>query len=354
MEHAAAVQPKPRLTFSGQVSLSNLHDDRYWELAQRVVAGPQFARSPLLSRFLLYVVAETLEGRGDEITEHQIGVQVFDRSPDYRTLEDNIVRSYARQLRKRLAEHFADRGSAEKVRIDIPVGGYVPVFLPMADNSEKKEPEGLSIHGRDAAPSGALHVAGDALSASRWLAAIGRLRMVLLIAAYSAVLVGVTWLVAAHVAAPRKSDEPARILWRTIFGGAANSYIVPSDAGFNLLEDLSREPQPLAQYIAGSYENLPLGGVDAHSAEDLHTQQLTPFVDLQIARALAHLAEDDPQRVLIRFPRDLRLDDLKDANAVIIGSLGSNPWAAMVEASANFRIVYQPGMSGAEIVNQRP
>jgi len=156
------------------------------------------------------------------------------------------------------------------------------------------------------------------------------------------------------VAAPRKSDEPARILWRTIFGGTANSYIVPSDAGFNLLEDLSRQPQPLAQYIAGSYENLPLGGVDAHSAEDLRTQQLTPFVDLQIATALAHLEEDDPQRVLIRFPRDLRLDDLKDANAVIIGSLGSNPWAAMVESSANFRIVYQPGMSGAEIVNQKP
>ncbi|HTW78626.1 MAG TPA: hypothetical protein VME23_03675 [Terracidiphilus sp.] len=354
MEHAAAVQPKPKLTFSGQVSLSNLHDDPYWELAQRVVAGPQFARSPLLSRFLLYVVAETLEGRGDEITEHQIGVQVFDRSPDYRTLEDNIVRSYARQLRKRLAEHFADRGSAEQVRIDIPVGGYVPVFLPMADNSEKKGPEGLSIHGRDAATSGALHVAGDVLSASGWLAAIGRLRMVLLIAAYSTVLVGVTWLVAARVAAPRKSDEPARILWRTIFGGTANSYIVPSDAGFNLLEDLSRQPQPLAQYIAGSYENLPLGGVDAHSAEDLRTQQLTPFVDLQIATALAHLEEDDPQRVLIRFPRDLRLDDLKDANAVIIGSLGSNPWAAMVESSANFRIVYQPGMSGAEIVNQKP
>src|SRR5580658_7557419 len=104
-------------------------DDPLWELAQRVVAGPHFARSPLLSKFLLFVVAETLEGRADEITEHQIGVQVFDRPADYRTLEDNIVRNYARQLRKRLAEYFADQGSSEPVRIDIPVGGYVPVFV---------------------------------------------------------------------------------------------------------------------------------------------------------------------------------------------------------------------------------
>ena len=106
--------------------------------ARRSTLGARAARGrraslctlPLLSKFLLFVVRETLEGRGDEITEHQIGVQVFDRPPDYRTLEDNIVRSYARQLRKRLAEHFADEGSAEPARIDIPLGGYVPVFFP--------------------------------------------------------------------------------------------------------------------------------------------------------------------------------------------------------------------------------
>lgn len=106
--------------------------------------------------------------------------------------------------------------------------------------------------------------------------------------------------------------------------------------------------------MAGDYERLPLAGVDAHSAEDLRTQQFTSVVDLQIAAALAHLAEDNPQRVLIRFPRDLRLDDLKNANAVIIGSLGSNPWAAMAASAANFRIVYGSGMGGAEIVNERP
>jgi hypothetical protein len=107
-----AVQSKLKTQAEGAWPAS-LHEDPYWELAQRVVAGPHFARSPLLSKFLLFVVAETREGRGSEITEHQIGVQVFDRPADYRTLEDNIVRSYARQLRKRLAEHFAGEGSSE-------------------------------------------------------------------------------------------------------------------------------------------------------------------------------------------------------------------------------------------------
>ena len=142
MDHFAAVQSKTKVPPPEEAWPASLHEDPYWALAQRVISGPNFARSPLLTKFLLFVVAETLEGRGNEITEHQIGVQVFDRPADYRTLEDNIVRSYARQLRKRLAEHFADQGSSEPVRIDIPVGGYVPVFLPATQDGHKEETPG--------------------------------------------------------------------------------------------------------------------------------------------------------------------------------------------------------------------
>jgi hypothetical protein len=88
-------------------SISSYENDPPWQLALEVVAGQHFARFPLLSKFLLYVVRETVEGRQAEISEHQIGVSVFGRPPKYRTDEDNIVRNYARQLRKRLAEHFA-------------------------------------------------------------------------------------------------------------------------------------------------------------------------------------------------------------------------------------------------------
>jgi hypothetical protein len=99
---------------------------------------------------------------------------------------------------------------------------------------------------------------------------------------------------------------------------------------------------------------MPLPRVDPHSAEDLRSQQLSNFIDLQIVAAIACLPEDNPQHVFIRFPRDLRLDDLKHANAVIIGSVDSNPWASVAEPSANFRIVSRAGMQGAAIVNLNP
>ncbi len=354
MDHFAAVQSKTKVPLPDEAWSASLHEDPYWALAQRVISGPNFARSPLLTKFLLFVVAETLEGRGNEITEHQIGVQVFDRPADYRTLEDNIVRSYARQLRKRLAEHFADQGSAESVRIDIPVGAYVPVFLPIAEDVTREEMPGAPAVAPGQTQPHALPVRTAEPAATVQSKAVRWTLGAVLVLVYSAALIAATWYAARRSPTPPVSQEPAHVLWAELFSGPENSYIVPSDAGFNLLEDISRRPSPLAEYISGKYQELPLSGVDAHSASDLRSQQLTPFVDLQIAAALAHLTEDDPQRVFIRFPRDLRLDDLKNANAVIIGSVGSNPWAAIAESNANFRIVDRPGMNGAQIINLKP
>jgi hypothetical protein len=350
MDRSSSLQHRQK-TLQDSSSVA-LQDDPLWELAQRVVASPHFARSPLLSKFLLFVVAETLEGRADEITEHQIGVQVFDRPSDYRTLEDNIVRNYARQLRKRLAEHFADQGSTEPVRIDIPLGGYVPAFISVEEERIGENHLGVPDTEAVSTHSTADHVTAKLSVFARWK---NWLLAGFAFVVYSVALVSLTWYAATRTRISAvQPAEPAQPLWAALFGGPDNCYIVPSDAGFNLLEDLSRRPYPLADYIAGSYQEEPLAGVDPHSAADLHSQQLTPFVDLQIASALSHLREEDPERVSIRFPRDLRLDDLKNASAVIIGSVSSNPWASVVEANTNFRIIDRPGMQGAAIVNRNP
>jgi hypothetical protein len=307
----------------------------------------------LLSKFLLFVISEAGQGRDKEITEHQIGVQVFDRSPGYRTIEDNIVRNYARQLRKRLAEHFAGEGNEETVRIEIPVGGYVPVFIQVADrnlvlNSQSQQ----SADGLEIQPSHAGSLDSETIAAGwkwrRWVIGAS------LFLAYSVAIVWLTWIAEPKVRASHRNAESTHALWAALFDGPANTYIVPADAGFNLLEDLSRRPLSLADYIKGGYLDLPLTGVDAHSAEDLRSQQFTSFVDFQIVAALSRLPEYNPQRVSLRFPRDLRLDDLKNSNAVLIGSVGSNPWAAIGDSSANFRIVYRQGMQGATILNMHP
>ena len=349
-----AIKPAKKVATIRQELPPYLENNPHWELAQHVVSGPHFVHSPLLSKFLLFVVAETLGGRASEITEHQIGVQVFDRPADYRTFEDNIVRSYARLLRKRLAEHFANQGKTEPVRIEIPLGGYVPVFIPASESrqTEETETETDEANGTPQPQLVSAHLAKRGVHfRSKWqVITLG----VVLAAVYSAAIIGLTWHTATRVRTIRKAQTPAHRLWAVLFGGPANCYIIPSDAGFNLLEDLSHRPVPLAEYIGGSYQNAPLQGIDTHSAQDLRTQELTPFVDLEIAAELAHLPEESRQRVFVRFPRDLLLDDLKNANAIIIGSVSSNPWAAIAESHANFRIVDRPAMQSATILNLKP
>jgi hypothetical protein len=336
--------------------LERWQDDPRWGVTQRVVGSRQFAKSPLLSKFLLHIVAEILAGHQEEITEHQIGVKVFGRPPGYLTVEDNIVRNYARQLRRRLAEYFADQGHSESLRIEIPLGGYVPVFSSASEVPVTQEaPEGVAaaVASASVPPPVAPHAPADEQASSKW----NRKRLVRrlsVLAIYGVAAVALTWIAVRSGHWARPAHDPAQPLWAALFGGPANCYIVPADAGFNLLEDLSGHPLPLADYINGGYLELPLARVDSHSADDLRSQHFTSFVDLQIVSALARRPEFDPQRVILRFPRDLTLDDLKNSNAVIIGSVGSNPWAAIANDTSNFQIVYRKDMQGATMINVKP
>ena len=316
-----------------------LEDDARWHLAQRIVDSPQFCKSPRLSQFLLYVVGKTLEGRQSEISEQQIGVHVFGRPHGYRTVDDNIVRSYARLLRRRLTEYFASDGIGQEIRIEIPLGSYLPAF------SAPAKPLSADV----AQDRCRLVDLTTPAVASKW----GWPRLVTLFV-YSAGLIWLTCVVQSRIGAARYSAEPSQLLWKAMLQGPGDTFIVPPDAGLNLIEDLSHQPLPLADYLKAEYLDRPLPGVDAHSEADLRSQQLTDFINLQMVAALARLSEFTPAHAYLRFPRDLRFDDLKRANAIILGSSCSNPWAVIADGTTNFRIQCNAGMQGATVVNRKP
>jgi hypothetical protein len=102
--------------------------DACWELAQRVADSASLRNCPKLRAFLLYVCENTLAGQTDNVREQVIGSKVFGRPAGYNLGEDNIVRVEARELRKRLESYFAGEGRQEPLVIDIPKGGYIPIF----------------------------------------------------------------------------------------------------------------------------------------------------------------------------------------------------------------------------------
>lgn len=103
---------------------------------ETILASETFVNSSRLSRFLRYVVEQTLDGRGERLKEYQIGVDVFERSRDYDQRTDPVVRVEARQLRFKLSEYYAGPGVNDEVVISLPKGGYTARFEQRAAQAE--------------------------------------------------------------------------------------------------------------------------------------------------------------------------------------------------------------------------
>ena len=95
---------------------------------ERILASPAFRQSDRLQRFLRFVVEAALEGKGDDLKESLIGVEVYDRAPDYNPKTEPIVRNEARRLRAKLQQYYESAGDQYRVIIDLPKGAYVPGF----------------------------------------------------------------------------------------------------------------------------------------------------------------------------------------------------------------------------------
>ncbi|HZO51507.1 MAG TPA: hypothetical protein VFB63_02260 [Bryobacteraceae bacterium] len=95
---------------------------------ERVLASQVLAGSDQLKRLLRLVVERSLDGQSTLLKEYNLGLEVFQRPPDYDPKIDPIVRVQARRLRAKLDEYYAGEGAADTVVIMIPKGAYAPVF----------------------------------------------------------------------------------------------------------------------------------------------------------------------------------------------------------------------------------
>jgi len=102
------------------------------EELDRVLASREFVNAGRLSRFLRYIVQETIAERAAAIKEYCIGVEVYDRPQEYDPKQDAIVRVEAGRLRSKLDRYYASSGSGNPLRIALPKGTYVPEFAAAA------------------------------------------------------------------------------------------------------------------------------------------------------------------------------------------------------------------------------
>lgn len=279
-------------------------DDERWALANRMAGSSPFRKSPRLRDFLLFVVERSLAGQAHEINESEIGCRVFGRESGYDATEDSIVRTTARQLRQKVREYFEGEGRDEQWTLEIPKGGYAPVF------HRKDKPAGAP--GRDR-------------------------RTVLLAGALALLVAAVVWLARENylLRAGRKAPQPPSLLSHLIWSSPHPTKVVLADFGLMLTQVNARRRFTLGEYTEHGYNPAEEG---AQIWTILRRNPVTGIGAIEVAGAALRAAGSRSGDVHLRHARNMVARDYKTGEFfILVGSAVSNPWFTLYEDRLNFR-----------------
>ena len=326
--------------------------DERWLLVEEILASRTFAKAARLSSFLSYVCQQTLEGKADQINEQMIGIHVFSRSPAYQANDDSIVRSQARLLRQKLDEYFEHERPGSPLVLQIPKGGYVPVFQRNSSMEPAKPSVQPVMDVPAAMPLPTLPVPAPNVPAETHTPSLAWLGWVVAAIAVVALVLSLTL----HLGSKPQSSGMQRLIWSSLLNNERGALIVSSDDALVLVQELTRGPVSLDDYLSGSYiekSALPAGSVPL-SASWLNAHQYTSMADLTLAMRIARVPEALRFPPEARYARDVRMSDMKSRNVILIGGKGANPWVGLFESQLNFELNYDWKATQGYVANRSP
>jgi len=95
---------------------------------ERVLSNEMFRSSESVRRLLAYLGERSLAGDQAGLKEFTIGVEAFNKPPEYDPQQDPTVRVVASRLRHRLDDYYRTEGADNPVRIELPKGHYLLKF----------------------------------------------------------------------------------------------------------------------------------------------------------------------------------------------------------------------------------
>lgn len=98
------------------------------EQLARLLDSSLFRSSRRYPGLLQFIVDRKLDGQIEQLKERTLDVEVFGRRVEYDTNQDPIVRASAAEIRQRIAQYYHEPGHETELRIELPLGSYVPVF----------------------------------------------------------------------------------------------------------------------------------------------------------------------------------------------------------------------------------
>lgn len=329
---SVTVSPPP-VAAEGKADLENRQ-----LLLQRVLASPHFQKSPRLRDFLSYVCERTFAGRPDEISEHQIGIHVFGRPPEFNPAEDTIVRATARQLRQKLEIFNLGDSTDSRLRLTIPKGSYVPLFEIIETCVRVNLPEQEIV---DIAPDRVDHPVGLVRRFGRRTLIAVSLCAVMVVAGLSLV----------------PSPAPRTIFWRAILAADHPALLVSGDSGLAMTMNITHRTVDVREYAEKKLEPQPLinPSLPTNSPTVKFGQQrYTSVSDLNMAVRTMAAAGQLSRKLDVKYARDVTVDELKAQNIILVGDSWGNPWVELFSKQLNFEFQIDAPTSSHLIVNRAP
>lgn len=353
------------------------------ELVARIVASRSFRKADRLSSFLLHICELTLQGRSSEISEYQIGRAVFGRPENYEPAIDGIVRAHASRLRARLDQYFAREGRDEPIRLRIPRGAYLPVFerkighpVSAEERTSAQEFSSLStrassldadlISPSESSASKAENFKGketlledrapDSKQADR-RRSFGSIAFAWSVILILSVIIVVLLFKKTEVAAKiNTAQSPPNPLWSQMFTNDP-TMVVPGDSSLVIWQDLMDKNIGLAEYLGAGYRaQTPPPGATLLQRElvDVASRRYTSIVDLEVVETFSQIARMQRGTLDVRYARDVRPNDLKQGNIVLIGTSETNPWVQLFQHDMNFAFYKDRAAQTYTIFNRDP
>jgi hypothetical protein len=323
---------------------------------ERVLQSSSFQRSERLQRFLRFVCDYTVRGEGHLLHEYLIGSEVFGRGPEYSPHEDGIVRRQAHALRRKLQEYYDKDGAGDPVRIELPVGRYVPMFRRHAEAAPALATDPASaasvlaeVDGRDALWSKKL---GGFLWVFLVIGGIGLFATGVFIGARTK---------KAEVAPPATVSPEEREIWGAWLDRADGATICFSNPLTTVvkhyqeqLDPASKPPRqlmtPRQEKFFRSVVSIPPGGYLYFAPAVSQTKMGEAFA----AVYLTSLFSRSGRSIKVTQSRFVTWEDLTRENIIFFGHNEANPWLDRILQNYPFQLVATKSKTQRAIVNSRP
>lgn len=309
-------------------------DDR-WAVVERVCNSAPLQRSAKLRDLLIYLCHRCWVDGVLEIRDHDIGVDVFQRTADYDSAQDTLVRVQASQLRKRLERYFSDEGRDEPMVLEIAKGTYEPIL---------RERAGAAV-----SPVSESSTTAEA-ARPQWT-----VRLLAMACLILTCLCG--WLAMRHPE-PAIEGNVLRRFWTAFSPPGQETTVVIADSTFSAVQDIVHRPILVSEYISRGYRaELDRPDYTAEKKDILRylmERRYTSLADVMLMKRLWAAGVLNPAHTSVLYSRDLNLRSFQKGNHILVGSRRAVPWVDLFDESLDFHFVYDEKTRSVRVENRRP